>query len=158
MYSNVYSVAFFGHRHINNPIKVEKLLEDEIYRLLRDKKYVDFLTGRSGGFDLLAASVVTRMCKQYRNDNSSLILILPYQTAEYQNNKKYYHEYYADIEICYASSISHPKSAIQIRNREMVDRADLILCYIEKAKGGAWQTVRYAKEKNKEIINLAERE
>ena len=29
------------------------------------------------------------------------------------------------------------KSAIQIRNREMVDRADLIICYIEHEKGGA---------------------
>ena len=48
------------------------------------------------------------------------------------------------------------KSAIQIRNHEMVDRADLIICYIEHEKGGAWRTVKYAREQGKTVINLAE--
>lgn len=38
----------------------------------------------------------------------------------------------------------------------MVDRADLIICYIEHEKGGAWQTVKYAIEQGKTVINLAE--
>ena len=38
----------------------------------------------------------------------------------------------------------------------MVDRADLVICYIENKEGGAWQTIKYAKEKEKNIINLAE--
>ena len=48
------------------------------------------------------------------------------------------------------------KSAIQIRNREMVDRADLIICYIEHEKGGAWQTVDYAIKQGKAVINFAD--
>ena len=47
------------------------------------------------------------------------------------------------------------KAAMQIRNREMVDRADLVLCCIERKSGGAYQTVLYAKKQNKQIINLA---
>ena len=50
----------------------------------------------------------------------------------------------------------HPKSAFQMLNREMVDRADLVICYIENKEGGAWQTIKYAMEKEKNIINLAE--
>ena len=38
----------------------------------------------------------------------------------------------------------------------MVDRADLVICYIEHEKGGAWQTVEYATEQGKTVINLAE--
>ncbi|MBR5786303.1 MAG: hypothetical protein IKY41_06390 [Clostridia bacterium] len=56
----------------------------------------------------------------------------------------------------YAASKAHPKSAFQIRNREMVDRADLVICYIENKEGGAWQTIKYAMKKEKNIINLAE--
>ena len=59
------------------------------------------------------------------------------------------------MEISYAASKAHPKAAIQIRNREMVDRADLVLCCIEREKGGAWQTVQYAIKQDKTVINLA---
>ena len=64
--------------------------------------------------------------------------------------------YYGDIEISYAASKAHAKSAIQIRNREMVDRAELIICYIVHNGGGAYKTVKYASEQNKPIINLAD--
>jgi hypothetical protein len=37
----------------------------------------------------------------------------------------------------------------------MVDRADLIISYIEHNQGGAYKTVKYAMENNKEIINFA---
>ena len=92
--------------------------------------------------------------KKHRDDNSALVLVLPYPMAEYLNNENCFHDYYTDVEISYAASIAHPKSAIQIRNREMVDRADLIICYIEHGKGGAWQTVDYAMKQGKVVINL----
>lgn len=81
--------------------------------------------------------------------------MLPYQTAEYLNNKDYYHDYYTDIETSYQASKAHPKSAIQIRKNEMVNRANLIICYIKEKHGGAYKTIRYAKKINKPIINLA---
>lgn len=86
----------------------------------------------------------------------ALVLVLPYPTAGYLNNEEMFHEYYTNVEISYAASTAHPKAAIQIRNREMVDRADLIVCYIEHEKGGAWQTIQYALNQGKKIINLAE--
>ena len=38
----------------------------------------------------------------------------------------------------------------------MVERADLIICYIEHEKGGAWQTVDYAMKQGKAVINLSD--
>ena len=152
---DIYTVAFFGHRYIDNLFKVEEFLEEQIRKLINEKEYVDFLVGRNGDFDQCASSTVLRVRKNVRDDNSSLILVLPYPTAEYLNNEEYFHDYYSDVDISYAASKAHPKSAIQIRNREMVDRADLIICYIEE-EGGAWQTLKYAKDKEKAIVNLAE--
>lgn len=152
----IYSVAFFGHRYIDNPLKVEEQLEEQIRKLINEKEYVDFIVGRNGEFDQCVSSAVLRVRKNYRDDNSSLVLILPYPTAEYINNHNYYEDYYSDIEISYAASKAHPKSAIQIRNREMVDRADLVICYIERNEGGAYNTVKYAYGQNKPIINLAD--
>ena len=42
----------------------------------------------------------------------------------------------------------------QIRNREMVDRADLVICYIEHKEGGAYKTAQYALMMGKTVINL----
>ena len=65
-------------------------------------------------------------------------------------------DFYDEIEISENASMSHFKSAMQIRNKEMVDRSDLVICYIERNSGGAYQTIEYAKKQNKRIINLAE--
>ncbi|MBQ9929578.1 MAG: hypothetical protein IJO72_02195 [Oscillospiraceae bacterium] len=151
---DIYTVAFFGHRYIDNPFKVEETLEEQIRKLINEKEYVDFLVGRNGEFDQCVSSTVLRVRKNVRDDNSALVLVLPYPTAEYLNNENYFYDYYTDIEISHAASVAHPKSAIQIRNREMVDRADLVICYIEHEKGGAWQTVKYAIEQGKPIIYI----
>lgn len=153
---NIFTVAFFGHRYVDNIWKVENLLEEQIRKLIHENEYVDFLVGRSGDFDQCVSSSVLRVRKNDRDDNSALVLVLPYPTAEYLNNKNYFHDYYTDIEISHAASVAHPKSAIQIRNREMVDRAELIMCYIEREKGGAWQAIAYAIRQGKTVINLAE--
>ena len=150
----IFSVAFFGHRHIDDLIKVETLLEEQIQILIAEKEYVDFLVGRNGDFDRCVSSTVIRAQKNIRDDNSALVLILPYPTAEYLNNKSRFHSYYTDIEISPAALAAHPKNAIQIRNREMVDRADLVICYVESEKGGAWQAVEYAVKQGKKVINL----
>ncbi len=155
---DIFTVTFFGHRYIDNPLKVEELLEEQIRKLINEKEYVDFVVGRNGEFDQCVSSTVLRVRKNVRDGNSALVLVLPYATAEYLNNQDSFHDYYTDVEISCAASVTHPKSAIQIRNREMVDRADLIICYIEHEKGGAWQTVEYAIKQGKSVINLAERD
>ena len=152
---NIFTVSFFGHRRIERPFLIEHRLEELIHRLLREKEYVDFMVGRSGDFDQHASSAVLRIRKIMGNHNSSLILVLPYPTAEYLNNQEYFEDYYSYIEVSDAASVAHRKAAYQIRNREMVDRSDLIACYIERESGGAWQTVKYAMEKGKTVINLA---
>ncbi len=35
----------------------------------------------------------------------------------------------------------------------MIDRADLLICYVEK-NGGACQTMKYAVKKGKKVINI----
>ena len=153
---DIFTVVFFGHRYIDNPFKVEELLEEQIGKLINEKEYVDFLVGRNGEFDQCVSSAVLRVRKNIRDDNSALVLVLPYVTAEYLNNEEYFREYYTDVEISYSASMAHPKSAIQIRNREMVDRADLIICYIENKEGGAGETVEYAQKQGKAVINLSD--
>lgn len=153
---DTYTVSFFGHRYIDNILLVEEILEEQIYTLLKEKEYVIFLLGRNGDFDQCVASTVKRVQKNYRDDNSELTLVLPYPTSEYKNNIEHFEEYYDNVQISYNASKAHPKAAFQIRNREMVEIADLIICYVEESYGGAYQTIEYAKKQNKNIINIVD--
>lgn len=151
-----YTVAFFGHRDFYAHYQCEKKLMPILKELLNTKEYVDFLVGRNGEFDIFASSCVKRAKNELWDCNSSLVLVLPYPTAEFRNNEKYFEDFYDEIQVCEKSSVAHYKSAIQIRNKDMVDRADLIICYIEHNKGGAYQTMQYAIKSGKRIINLAD--
>ena len=151
---DIYTVSFFGHRQIENAVDVERKLEAKISELIKTKQYVEFLVGREGEFDILAASVVKRVKKQMDYGNCSLVLVLPYMKAEFRDNEKDFLDYYDDVEICEQSAKAHYKSAMQIRNRAMVDRSDLVICCIQHKSGGAYKTVRYAERIGKQILYL----
>ena len=153
---NTFTVSFFGHRIIENALKIEGRLEQLIQALLRDHEYVEFLVGRDGEFDQLVSSAIRRCKREYRSDNSVHIWVLPYVTAEFRDNEESFRDYYDEIEVCEAATGCHYKNAHQTRNRAMVDRSDLVVFCIQHESGGAWQTMKYAKKQGKPCINLNE--
>ena len=58
-----FTVSFFGHRVIEDPLRIEQNLESLIGRLITEHEYVEFLVGRDGEFDQLVSSVIRR-CKR----------------------------------------------------------------------------------------------
>lgn len=155
---DVYTVSFFGHRRISNVFFIERKLEELISNLLREKEYVEFLVGRDGDFDQLVSSTVKRCQEQNGYHNSALIWVMPYPTAEFRNNEDAFQNYYDEIEVCASTSGVHFKAAFQVRNREMVDRSNLVVFCVEKKSGGAYQTMQYARKINTNFINLPESE
>ena len=153
---NTYTVAFFGHRELSNQYAIEEKIKPILRELINSKEYVEFLVGRDGEFDQVASSAVREAVKLYGYGNTSLVLVLPYERAVYRDNMDSFLEYYDEVEICSESVNAHFKAAITIRNKSMVDRADLIICAVERKYGGAWTAVSYAKNQGKKIINLSE--
>ena len=147
----VYTVSFFGHRRIYDPIRIERQLEEIVRDLMLTKQYVEFLVGKDGDFDILVASVIRRCKRQYRDDNSALVLVLPYMRANFRDNEKSYREYFDEIEIF---SGTHYKSAFQQRNRDMVNRSRMAIFAVNKTEGGAYSTMKYAADQGIETINL----
>ena len=151
---DIYTVSLFGHRHIEQGALVEERLESLLYDLITGKEYVEFLIGRDGEFDLLASSVIKRCINKYGRGNTSLVLVLPYMRAEYRDNEAAFLDYYDEVEICEESARAHYKAAIQIRNRCMVDRSDLVVCCIQHQSGGAYRTVQYAQRHGKMVVEV----
>ena len=151
---NTYSVAFFGHRRVKDVSDVAECLQWEIRRLLAEKEYIEFLVGRNGEYDALAVSAVRIAKREYRSDNSSLVLILPYTTAEYRKNEEDFLKYFDEVEICEDSQNAHFKSAITVRNQKVAERADCVMCHIKRENGGAYAAVQHAKKRGKRIVYI----
>ena len=153
---NVFTVSFFGHRYLSETVQTERRLEQEVRNLLNEKEYVEFLVGRDGEFDILAASVIRRVRRAVGEESSSLVWVLPYPTADFRENEKAYYDYFDDIEICEASAEAHPKAAFALRNRAMIDRSDYVIFCVERKKGGAYEAMQYAVKSGKFAINITD--
>ncbi len=150
-----YTIALFGHRYVENPKVVEERLEKHLRRILKEDPSADFIIGRNGEFDWLAAATIRRVRKSMGVDGK-LMLLLPYHTVEYAQNQEAYETYYDVIGVCCKSERVHPKSAFGVRNRAMVDESNLVICYVERPRGGAYAAMKYALHKGITVINLAE--
>lgn len=60
---NTYTVSFFGHRDFCEHHKCEEKLEEIIHSAISSHKYVNFLVGRNGEFDIFVSSVIKRIKK-----------------------------------------------------------------------------------------------
>lgn len=149
------TVSLFGHRFIYDSQTVEQKLY-ELFRIMmsRGDRAIEFLVGRNGDFDLMTASVVRRLKKELNVENVFLTLVLPYETAELRNNTETFENFYDSIEINEASADKNFKYAITARNRDMIDRSDMVVVYVKNQSGGAYQSLRYAEKNDKRIINL----
>ncbi len=154
---NIYTVCFFGHREIERASEIEKRLDKLLHDIIIQNEYVNFLIGRDGNFDILASAAIKRAINSYSYGNTHFTLVLPYLKAEYRDNKEYFLDYYDEVEVCEESAKAHFKSTIQVRNRNLVDRSDLVVCCIQHKSGGAYQTIQYAKKQGKKVVNLSEK-
>ena len=80
---------------------------------------------------------------------------MPYEKAEFTKNAEDFEKYYDYVIVCPESAKAHPKQAIQVRNRWIVDKSDLVVFWVENNSGGAYMTMKYAEKEKVETINLA---
>jgi uncharacterized phage-like protein YoqJ len=146
-------ITFCGHADFH------KTPELEAHMLALLEKYVgntpaEFYLGDYGGFDRFALEIAARYKKIH--PQVSLVFVTPYLSEEYQKNhltdaaKRYDAILYPELENV------PPRFAISHRNRYMVERADLVITYICRRRGGAYQTYRHALRKEKTLINMGE--
>lgn len=142
--------SFFGHRDIFCDLSDE--LKNAIETAITEHSITTFFVGDRGSFDRQASGAVLAMKKKY--EQIRLVLILPYFTNKLNEYKEIYERQYDEIIIPSILDGVHPKGAITKRNRWMVDESVLIISYIKREGGGAYNTVKYASKRNKCIINI----
>lgn len=149
-----YTVCFFGHRVLSDPLCAQRRLTEAIRLLLREEAYVEFLVGRNREFDLLASSALQSLRRISGFENCSHTPALPYGTAQCRDHPQAYPDHYDAVQIC-ESAVPY-KTAFSARNRRMVDRSDLVICWVAHRGGGAYQAASYAARRRKPLWNLAD--
>ena len=147
--------TFAGHSFVFSAM-VEDRLKDEIEIYLADIDEASFYVGGRGEFDSIAAAVVRAAKARHKDKKIQLYLIEPYFCAGLNRDKEYNEKLYDGIIIPQELLGVHPKAVIQKRNRWMCDQAELLLAFVYRDFGGAYQTLKYAERKGDiRIINLA---
>ncbi|MBQ3604379.1 MAG: hypothetical protein IJA02_11105 [Clostridia bacterium] len=149
------TVSFFGHRYIEGDIwEIDEKLREIIRILINRNCYVDFLVGADGDFDRIVSSAIKHEQKLYGEYNAYHTLVLPYVRKEILDRNTNVTSFYNDVEICEKSCNAHPKKAFEIRNRDMVDRSDLVIFYVNHEHGGAYEMMKYAVQHGRRIFNI----
>jgi len=149
--------CFTGHRHVPaaDRAALEQRLEAEIVDLIRQGvRY--FGAGGALGFDTMAALAVLRLKPEY--PHIRLILVLPCKEQDKgwdEPNKKTYNQILRQADKVVYVSEQYARGCMHERNRHLVEHSGACVCYLTGTKGGTADTVRYARQKGLQIINLA---
>ena len=157
-------LSFTGHRPESLPFGDDESsaasvrMKDMIYNEIKNcaaNSYDTFLNGGARGGDIIFAEQVL-LVKAIEYPNIRLITVVPHegQANSWSEawRERYFriHEFSTEV-ITLASRYS--RDCYHVRNRYLVDNADKLLAlYNGGATGGTAYTVKYAHEKNREII------
>lgn len=145
--------AFSGHRNLND-YKFDYLNLDKVIENLMREGVKNFYCGMAVGFDLACAESVLQFKDKY---GAKLIACVPCPTQAKKFTQNSKDRYYSVLDKCdeiITVSDSYRLGCMHERDRLLVDRCDVLVCFLKKKSGGTYYTVNYAKSQNKEIIYL----
>lgn len=117
--------------------------------------YGRFYCGAAQGFDLLAAETVLRLRES--GEDVRLLCAVPFPGQADSWDKGWRERYDRVLRLSDEVDIlseSYSRGCYQLRNRYMVDRSSLLICYFDGQPGGTAATIRYALGKGLQICNL----
>jgi uncharacterized phage-like protein YoqJ len=144
----IYSCGLSGHRLIESNDFSPSVLEKNIIELAERGCRV-FYCGMAMGFDMLAAEIVQSF------KNLSVIACLPCreQADKYPYSERLrYNKILKNCIDVVTLSDEYYNGCMFARDRYIVEKSDVLLCYLRKKKGGTFYTYNYAKSLDREII------
>ncbi len=149
--------CFTGHRDIPDDryVRTMQLLRQKILKLYTEG-YRIFNAGGALGFDTMAAQAVLKLKESFPDVQLHLYLPYPRQAEKWSKKDRAVYEYilkHSD-RITYAAD-EYNSMCTNIRNRALVDNADLCIAYCTQTTGGTVYTMNYALDNGVDVINLA---
>lgn len=147
------TITFVGHSVVPSTSELKNIVKEHLRSNIINADTVVCYVGGYGDFDKICACA----CRELKNDffNLEVVYVTPYINLSAQLKIKEM----KNLGLCDSSVYPPienvpPKFAISKRNEWMITNADLVLAYVNRNYGGAYQSLRMAKRKKKKIINL----
>ena len=148
-------IAFSGHADIASKNKIKEMVKKEIKNHITPFEPITCYLGGYGDFDQICAHA----CKELKEEfpRIELIYVSPYMSLSEQEKIKWLQNNgFCDASIYPPIENTPPKFAISKRNQWMMENANLIIAYVKRNYGGAYQSLQLAKRKKKRIINICD--
>lgn len=153
------TVCYTGHRTIpeSDFEELHNKLLTETERQIQNGAVV-FRTGGAKGFDTMAALAVLFLKRKYPHIRLELILPCPTQTQGWsENDIAVYEQIKINADTHQYVSPFYYKGLLQVRNRRLVEGADICIAYLTHSSGGGTAyTCSYAIRQGLEFVNLFE--
>lgn len=136
--------TFFGHK--DTPKEIEPTLRSTLIDLIENKNVNVFYVGNNGNFDAMVRRQLEDLSHTYPITYSVVLAYLPTEKNKYDNlSNTIYPEGLETV----------PKRfAISWRNKWMIQQSDVVVTYVTRTYGGAWQFKVAAERQNKTVIKL----
>ena len=137
------TVTFFGHR--DTPKEIEPALRLTLIDLIENKNATVFYVGNHGNFDAMVLRQLEDLSKTYPIKYYVVLAYMPGKNAEPDEHT-----------ILPEGIESVPRRfAINYRNKWMLGKSDIVVTYVTRPFGGAWEFEQTAKKMNKMIIETS---
>ena len=148
--------CFTGHRIIKITPELVQRLKDTIIKLIT-QGVTDFYNGGAIGFDMLCAETV--IANKAEHSDIKLHMLLPCPPEEHAKrwNKVQIAQYNEMLKVADSVTVlseHYTDDCMKQRNKRLVELAHCCICYCANPRSGTGQTVRMAREKGIDVINL----
>ena len=136
------TVTFFGHR--DTPKETESALRLTLIDLIENKNATLFYVGNHGNFDAMVRRLLEDLSKTYP---IKYYVVLAYMPGKKDNPDEH--------TILPEGIETVPRRfAINYRNKWMLKKSDIVVTYVTRPFGGAWEFKQMAERQRKVTIDL----
>ncbi len=136
------TVTFFGHR--DTPKETEPALRLTLIDLIENKNATVFYVGNNGNFDAMVRRQLEDLSKIYPIKYYVVLAYMPSKNDEADEHS-----------ILPEGTETVPRRfAINYRNKWMPNKSDIVITYVTRPFGGAWEFKQLAESKEKILMQL----
>ncbi len=149
------TISFVGHALIPQKNGVKEQVKNQIRKHSIEDGRITCYLGGYGDFDVICAYA----CKELKQElvGMETVYVAPYMTlSEQEKIKEMKERGLCDASIYPPIENTPLKFAISKRNEWMMSNSDLIIAYVSRSYGGAYQSLRVARRRKKQIINICD--
>lgn len=148
-------ISFAGHRFVTNHSEIKTKIKITVREIADLYGKISCYCGCYGEFDNLCLSALQDLKRE--GIDIKMIYVTPYISLSQQENIKRmeYDKMFDEIVYPGIENVP-PRFVILKRNEWMINESDILIAYVNRNYGGAYQSLLLAKRKGKRIINLSE--